>query len=393
MLTEMRIKQFRSCHDTNIRFDQGLTALVGKNGAGKTNLLHAILQLSEFTRNHAPIGLGNYHCTFLFNIECMHYTYEIEFSDIELFNSYKERLFLEKTDDLNYKVFSRTDGIISLGPSIENKVLHLNSVDSIAVEVGVPTLSALMSLLPAVNSTRLAIEPLFRFLRSIGYYPDPGLDQSKSPYVFQREYEFWLRRSSDSAWLDGDSSASESLAIRMKLIYWYNENKEILDYFRFLMGPNGLNLLDTVEITSYETAVEMYKISFIPSAQLAGAGRTEVFADLSVGTRRVIQLVVSLLHDKRSIFLLEEPEDSIHPGLLEKLVGILRSFSETTQIIVASHSSDLLNELEPEEIRLVHAEGGVTKVEGFNSAEVEEVGHYLKEVGPLSEYIHIFCED
>ena len=60
--------------------------------------------------------------------------------------------------------------------------------------------------------------------------------------------------------------------------------------------------------------------------------------------------------------LVEHPEDSIHQGLLRKLLGVLRTYSGQSQLILSSHSSVVFNTLDPRAIRLVTMEEGNTKV-------------------------------
>ena len=47
MLTSIHIKNYRSCFDTKIESLGNVTALIGRNGAGKSNILRAIEWLSQ----------------------------------------------------------------------------------------------------------------------------------------------------------------------------------------------------------------------------------------------------------------------------------------------------------------------------------------------------------
>jgi predicted ATPase len=58
-----------------------------------------------------------------------------------------------------------------------------------------------------------------------------------------------------------------------------------------------------------------------------------------------------------SVLLVEEPEIGIHPGLLKRVVGLLKDLSQgkygpPVQVIVTTHSPLLLNYIEPSEIRV-----------------------------------------
>lgn len=50
-----------------------------------------------------------------------------------------------------------------------------------------------------------------------------------------------------------------------------------------------------------------------------------------------------------SIMLVEEPENGLHPARIADVVSTLREISKTTQVLIATHSPLLVNELKPEE--------------------------------------------
>lgn len=56
------------------------------------------------------------------------------------------------------------------------------------------------------------------------------------------------------------------------------------------------------------------------------------------------------LHTHAGILLVEEPENGLHPARIRDVVNTLREISKTTQVLIATHSPILVNELRPEEI-------------------------------------------
>ncbi|MGV3620942.1 MAG: AAA family ATPase [Archangium sp.] len=54
-----------------------------------------------------------------------------------------------------------------------------------------------------------------------------------------------------------------------------------------------------------------------------------------------------------SLLLVEEPENGLHPARIAEVVRILREISETTQVVMATHSPLVINELRPAEVTLV----------------------------------------
>ena len=72
-------------------------------------------------------------------------------------------------------------------------------------------------------------------------------------------------------------------------------------------------------------------------------------AELSDGTLRYILLVAALLSPRPpELMILNEPEGSLHPDLLEPLARLLAKASKQSQIIVVSHSRQLVAALDEE---------------------------------------------
>lgn len=57
--------------------------------------------------------------------------------------------------------------------------------------------------------------------------------------------------------------------------------------------------------------------------------------------------------DPPSVLLIEEPENGLHPGRIADVVGVLREISKTTQVLIATHSPLVINEMQPEEVSVV----------------------------------------
>lgn len=70
-------------------------------------------------------------------------------------------------------------------------------------------------------------------------------------------------------------------------------------------------------------------------------------AELSDGTLRYILLVAALLSPRPpELMILNEPEGSLHPDLIEPLARLLSKGSEQSQLIIVSHSKELVEALE-----------------------------------------------
>ena len=117
-----------------------------------------------------------------------------------------------------------------------------------------------------------------------------------------------------------------------------------------------------------------------------GNGRGSWF-DLSHesdGTIRLLAMLTALFQDPApSLIGLEEPELAIHPGAMAVLSDAMMEAALRGQILVATHSPDLIDRLPIECIRAVIAEDGLTKVGRVAEHQLESVRENLFTAGEL----------
>jgi len=95
---------------------------------------------------------------------------------------------------------------------------------------------------------------------------------------------------------------------------------------------------------------------------------------LSDGTLRLFAIFLTLYQTPHPVFLaLEEPELTIHPGLISLLAEATREVSERTQLLITTHSPYVLDHFAPEEIKVVSMREGETRVSGIRRSQVETV--------------------
>ena len=256
-----------------------------------------------------------------------------------------------------------------------------------------PLLLRLRSLLPTDDPIQRELQPISSFFAGVSYYSLRERSDA-SDLIPARVYKEWLGR------FQAERALTESVSLR--LIYMLKEDPALLQEFKELTGPEGLDLITRFEIReipapswngqdarSASVADSYYWLAFEPATDMGGAGAMFFFSQLSLGTRRAIRAITSLLFDKRSLMLMEQPEDSIHPDLLRKLIDVFRSYSGYSQIVFTTHSPEVLDVLDPDEILLVIAPEGKTEARRLSSQEVLGARRFLKNDGSLSEYIEI----
>jgi len=105
-------------------------------------------------------------------------------------------------------------------------------------------------------------------------------------------------------------------------------------------------------------------------------------------------LVIAMGEPRPSVLLLEEPETGIHPGLLERLIDLLKDLTKgehggpPVQVILTTHSPMLLNFVAPHEIRVVkRGSDGGTQISPFESAA--DLPRLLEYQGPGEIWVNL----
>ncbi|WP_082940001.1 AAA family ATPase [Mycolicibacterium peregrinum] len=118
-------------------------------------------------------------------------------------------------------------------------------------------------------------------------------------------------------------------------------------------------------IVSIEIArlADKLTLRFKQSSSDKGPAREFLAKQMSDGTLRAFSILVALLQDGQSgLLVIEEPEIAIHLGALSTLVQLLRSETEQTQILITTHSADIVDALPLESLRVVWYENGASNI-------------------------------
>lgn len=105
------------------------------------------------------------------------------------------------------------------------------------------------------------------------------------------------------------------------------------------------------------------KVTLAFVQQTNGKAREFLAKQMSDGTLRAFSILLALLQPVRpSLFVVEEPEIAIHLGALRTLVDILLQQSESTQVLITTHSADIVDTLDLDSLRVVWTEGGTSRI-------------------------------
>lgn len=98
--------------------------------------------------------------------------------------------------------------------------------------------------------------------------------------------------------------------------------------------------------------------------QDTGNGIREFLAkQMSDGTLRAFSILLAMKQaSKLALLVIEEPEIAIHLGALRTLVDILQQESESTQVLITTHSADIIDSLDIDTLRVVWSEFGASRI-------------------------------
>ncbi|MCU7923869.1 MAG: AAA family ATPase [Candidatus Thiodiazotropha sp. (ex Dulcina madagascariensis)] len=111
--------------------------------------------------------------------------------------------------------------------------------------------------------------------------------------------------------------------------------------------------------------------------------------NMSDGTLRALGILTALFQGNRdyapSLVGIEEPETALHPAASAALRDALAKASEQTQVIVTSHSPDLLDDLglSADALLSVDSEGGETRIARLDEASRKSMHDHLFSAGEL----------
>ena len=156
---------------------------------------------------------------------------------------------------------------------------------------------------------------------------------------------------------------------------------------------------DAARLTSYLRAIvpEIRKVGRItlgPKETLrfhqSFAGRDVIFSasSMSDGTLRALGALVASRQNNGSgstMVVIEEPETALHPGAVAALMDALHESSTTTQILVTSHSPDVLDhvDLDEDALLVTDARDGATVIAEADAASKEAIRRDLYTPGEL----------
>ncbi len=373
-LRRVRIRGYKSIAFCDVTLEP-LTILVGRNGSGKSNFLDALgflrdvlaLNLNEAVKRHG--GAAAIPCRQLdersvsieiecgwekfdtSQIQCATYRIDIEFTKNEQPKIRFESCTINYTG--NCDRFTSTDGSV---------VFSSNDRD-LPEKLYWPTGR------PILAYTDGEYYEFYKRLTAL-------LTYNFSPRSIRQ-----LQLVSYEGYLEPDGS---NLASVIDSMQEYSDD-DVARVGQFLSAiVREIDRFDVVRYGEYET------IRFWMKAN--DPNRSEAFdaSSVSDGTLRALAALISVYQSSipngsPSVVAIEEPETALHPAAMQALVSALDEAILRTQIVLTTHSPDLLDaeEVKPENVRVVQMIDGATVIGRVDETSVEIVKRKLSTLGGL----------
>ena len=386
MLQRLRLRNFRSFRDATVAFGS-LNIVLGANASGKTNLMQAFRFLRDLTRHDleyaaAQQGGVEYLCHL---------------------GSADSTFTLEATHKLRSGGRKTSWRVAQVEHALTVRVVRTRYAVEILQESLVATLgrdaAATVHLTRRGDTATVRIEP-HSVADALGMPAEGRFELPKAVSLLQYApfplhiprlytdllaiYDFTPKAAKGSASLAAYSELNEDASnlaqVLARIMLHEAQRARLQNLLRYLL-PH-LESLEVAPILGKEVqlqAKESYFVQPIPAMLL------------SEGTVEVIALVVALFFSKphAETLLFEEPDRSLHPQVLARLMSLLREVAARKQLIFTTHSPEILRHARVEELLLVErdAQGGsIIK----RPAELEMVRHFLENQLGLE---HLFVEN
>ena len=372
LITRVIIRNYKSIAACDLRLGP-LSIFVGPNGSGKSNFLDALRFVSEalrFTLDHALRGRGGIN-----DVRRRSSGHPTHFAiRLEL------RLPFGQTGYYAFRIGAKTQG----GSSIQQEECYVLN-PSHPVETSFYTIengnltAASFSPVPAIPRDRLylvnvsgfeAFRPVYDGLSEMGFY---NLNPDRI-----RE----LQAPDPAALLNRDGSNLATVLAHLKT--QSPERKCRIEEYLAKVVP-GVIGVDAKTIGPKET------LEFRQDVKGAQHPWRFLAANMSDGTLRALGVLVALFQSSVNgnpsyrLVGIEEPEVALHPAAAGVLTDSLQDASTHNQVLVTSHSPDLLDDqsISDETIFAVVAEHGDTKIGRLDPAGRSALRDHLYTAGEL----------
>ena len=349
LLEQVRVENFFSLHNVKLPL-KPLTVLVGPNASGKSNVLEVLHLLNWsmlngqlpniFAAPDFPLESHPIRTTFQFasKVKQTPAVYDLTLESMANDSSVDEESSISGREYLPMRIVE--EGLLVSGVEV---ISTLDGQLILRDENGENETSYKPNTLALTAAGDYGIKPitsaLAEFIKGWEFHdfdPKLGLSQfPRPPATTSGKYTVGkFPRSHDLDFRDRFSPLSSLL------LNWHDNNSDCF------------NMVNKSLETAMDFKIVVDSIRGVRKLCLLEAPhKVRRFETASDGTLRLITYYI-MLNDPElpPLIAIEEPEQNLHPGALANIADFLEQLAERTQVIVTTHSSQLLDAFDPESL-------------------------------------------
>ncbi|AYL97173.1 AAA family ATPase [Mucilaginibacter celer] len=381
-LNKVHLKGYKSIEDVTIDFQKGLNILIGKNGAGKSNLLEMI-NIASRTRQGSDDHFTYAELEFVSDDE---QTFEIKLEKrlkskildpeniddrvmfIEKF-SINGNVVLEDSDSENYKKqFDFKGRPITYKGSLRGLFISLGYIPAypLYIKYKIPD-----NLDCITKPSSLKINYKGASL-GIGEYP-------KTAHFITEILAVIEDFISNQNYTDFKDISKDDILACLKVQDFIVYNLKLFTPIENIRFSDNINLYDGNKVVVIDNIKLEFNVNnnWLPWSQL------------SDGTKRLFHIITEITYTS-GLVLLEEPELGVHPHQFHLLMNFLKEQSQHKQIIISTHAPKALDHLNLDELNNIllvnYDQKKGTQLRHLTIDEQTKAQEYAKEVGYVSDY-------
>lgn len=396
-ISHVHLKGYKSIRDMEVDLLPGLNIIIGPNGSGKTNFVDFMTFLNRY-------GYENQLYQKEFSVELIQNNIEkgktINFeSNSPCFVWIDQKIVIKGngySDKRNGKYLFNVESNIKSTDSIFDSTLkytYKGSKFDLSIEKSGNTIEHQI-----LSGKKISFTNPLNFINPNSsielIHGEPQYDDAHPEYGVH--YPNTIVK---SAFDDIETKQSIKLegVIRLLIYLWDKteidiENEQFINEFFMnlpLYSPISKVDLDKRMVVSQIQGNEEKLSNLLNALKFYVNGNWWTWDDLSDGTKRLFYIICEVTSYNELVFV-DEPELGIHPNQLSRLMDFLKEQSSEKQIIITTHSPQVLNELSEDELdRII-----VTRHEGERGTQMyhlseEEKGFakgYMENGAFLSDY-------
>lgn len=361
---EVQIRNYKSIGQTTVNLG-ALTILVGANGSGKSNFLDVLAFVSECLTNSVELAFKSRGGLASVRRRSGGHPTHIGIRIVA-------DLDADVVADYSFEIAAEKGEHFSIARERCHVSRFMGDQHTFEVERG-EFISAIDGIRPSVAPDRLALfaasatpefRPVYDFLTGMRFY---SIVPSELRKLQPPDAGDVLRA-------DGSNAAAVLRRIKVEAPDRWHRISSLL-----AAAVSGIESADHKSVAQWET---------VEFRQDVGQKYPWTFDALNVsdGTLRLLGLLIAVYQPGRATVLgIEEPEATVHPAVAEQILEVLVDAARFRQVLVTTHSPDLLDfrDLEDDQLRVVTNPQNSTVIATLSDTTRQAVREHLFTSGEL----------